>query len=522
MPPLEAGESLRGVSAWQLIAGLPLRQWQEPLATLATAGAFFVLGDNDYTARLGSALAGGALVALTWRMRSHLGRRPALLGTLLLATSPSLVYYSRFLSGDIYVALLTLLLAVFLFDHSEGAKKVSLPMVTIAGALLLSSGPQAIDTVIIFGGYLAARYATGSLKGWGEGHFSSWLPSGLFFLGTLFILHTAFLTYPQGLSLPSLQEWLAAFSKGGGESYLPWLQLAAYEPLALFLGLVGATQAVALWRKNGEEGFPLFLAFWATGALLLLTLRGGRAGGYILSASLPLTLLAAWSLGRMLCQIKLTDAILGLLFLGPGAALLGLNLLLLNSLSGGYVSSDYIPWAVVAWGTLALLMLKAFTTRKGRYRLLILFSAAALLELFSFHSMISASYVSPPQEWLGPPATSPDVPQAVNQGLDFLSLPRQGGDMGVAVDPALEAPFGWYLRKLPKVSITTNEDYAVAIVPQGGARLKAQGQLVWQGVVKEDPEPVAKGIGALWRWVIFREAKEVQRKFFAVYVKESR
>ncbi|MBV9020415.1 MAG: TIGR03663 family protein, partial [Ktedonobacteraceae bacterium] len=69
-------------------------------------------GVNTFTARIVAAMLGTVIVALPFFLRDYLGKVGAWLACLLLAISPSMVYFSRFAREDIYMACFTLLMVV--------------------------------------------------------------------------------------------------------------------------------------------------------------------------------------------------------------------------------------------------------------------------------------------------------------------------------------------------------------------------------------------------------------------------
>jgi len=73
--------------------------------------AFFyaLFGDNDATARLGPVLAGLGVIWMARLMRPYLGRLGALFAGILIAISPSLLFHSRYIRNDIYIALFTMI-----------------------------------------------------------------------------------------------------------------------------------------------------------------------------------------------------------------------------------------------------------------------------------------------------------------------------------------------------------------------------------------------------------------------------
>ncbi|MDP7587972.1 MAG: glycosyltransferase family 39 protein, partial [Dehalococcoidia bacterium] len=75
-----------------------------PFQIQFTALMFRIFGDTDVTARLGYVLFGTALVAVPYFFRDYLGRTGAFLAALMLALSPTLLYFSRFGRNDIIMA----------------------------------------------------------------------------------------------------------------------------------------------------------------------------------------------------------------------------------------------------------------------------------------------------------------------------------------------------------------------------------------------------------------------------------
>src|SRR5579875_977486 len=110
---LHHDESLHAVYSWKLFQGQGYvhdPMMHGPFQFHAKALMFFLFGDNDVTARLAEVLLGTGLVALACLLRAELGRFGALAAAVLLALSPSLLYFSRFSREDILFAFHTLLM----------------------------------------------------------------------------------------------------------------------------------------------------------------------------------------------------------------------------------------------------------------------------------------------------------------------------------------------------------------------------------------------------------------------------
>ena len=103
---LDVGEAARAYDAWVLFRGQPSATGEAipdvgALLVLLEGMAFFLFGATDVTARLVSALAGLALVAVPFSLRRWVGGPAALGMAALAALSPTLVYASRIVvAGD--------------------------------------------------------------------------------------------------------------------------------------------------------------------------------------------------------------------------------------------------------------------------------------------------------------------------------------------------------------------------------------------------------------------------------------
>src|SRR5262245_24361792 len=103
-------ESLHAYYSWQLFVTGVYRHdpaYHGPLLFHLNALTYSLLGVSDATARVVPALAGVALVGALYLFRPYLGRTGAWLGAALIVLSPTLLFYSRCLWSDIYVAVLS-------------------------------------------------------------------------------------------------------------------------------------------------------------------------------------------------------------------------------------------------------------------------------------------------------------------------------------------------------------------------------------------------------------------------------
>jgi uncharacterized protein (TIGR03663 family) len=170
-------EAVHAGFAWQLADGRgyihnPLTHG--PFQFFATALIFVLFGDSDFTARLLPALSGAALVALPLLFRGYLGRTGALVASLMLAVSPTLLYFSRFARNDIYIALFTFGLVICIWRYLAEGQRLYLYL--MAPLLALSFATKEVTFIIVaillvyldllVAGELAAQMGVRPRRGW--------------------------------------------------------------------------------------------------------------------------------------------------------------------------------------------------------------------------------------------------------------------------------------------------------------------------------------------------------------------
>ncbi len=131
-----------------------------PLQILATAGVFKAFGDTDFTPRVMPAAFGVMLAALPFLFRHHIGRPGAIAAALLLAISPSMVYYSRFAGPEMYLAFFSLATAMIIWRYLAEPSRAWLYLLAATLAFAVVSTEMALLIVPIFALYLHYRVAT--------------------------------------------------------------------------------------------------------------------------------------------------------------------------------------------------------------------------------------------------------------------------------------------------------------------------------------------------------------------------
>jgi uncharacterized protein (TIGR03663 family) len=126
-----------------------------PFLYFVTAGMFSAFGASDLVARLLPALFGVLLIPLVYCVYriGYINRNQTLLVSLLIAISPDMVYFSRFLRHDIFMLFFTFLLIVALFYYFEYGKFRFAFIAAIATAGALCCKEEMPVLLIIFASY---------------------------------------------------------------------------------------------------------------------------------------------------------------------------------------------------------------------------------------------------------------------------------------------------------------------------------------------------------------------------------
>jgi uncharacterized protein (TIGR03663 family) len=123
-----------------------------------------LVGGNDFTVRATAAAAGVGLVLMMLPFRRFLGRTGALAAALLLTISPSLLFYSRYLRNDVYVAFFGLVWVYSAFRYLEERRRVWLLPFTIVMALSFATKETSFILAAIVGSFFVGTSVLGALR----------------------------------------------------------------------------------------------------------------------------------------------------------------------------------------------------------------------------------------------------------------------------------------------------------------------------------------------------------------------
>jgi len=135
-------ESLHTLYSWNLYAGKGYQHdplMHGPFLFHINALIYFLFGDNDFTARISTALFGVVLVVLPYWFRPWLGRLGSLSASLMILFSPGLMYYSRYIRHDIFVSVWTVLMVLAFFQYMRTRGTRWLFVGALAVSLMLST-----------------------------------------------------------------------------------------------------------------------------------------------------------------------------------------------------------------------------------------------------------------------------------------------------------------------------------------------------------------------------------------------
>ena len=413
-------ESLHAFYAWKFFVGQgysydPLMHG--PLQFEVVPLFYLIFGDSETSARLLAVLLGTTLVALPFFLRSYLTRPGALLTALMLAISPSLVYFSRFIRDDIYLACFSLLLFLCLVKYLEAQRPRYLYLAAAAAALALGSMEAAYITFFIFGTFLlfqALKEYLGErtgpvLRAVKATSLDTWLTAASIFVVVTVLMYSTFFTNPDGiwdshhsLTSPLRQDILGGLTywklqhtvqRGGQPWFYYLLVLPLYEQLALVFGIAGGVYAIL--RRSLVT---TFLVWWALMSFGLYSWAGEKMPWLTIHITVPLILLAGLALGKVLQSGR--------------------------------------TWLMA--GSTGL-----FT----------------LLLILETHSTFVLNYIdgANPTELLIYVQTSPDVPRVVHEIAAISQRETHGTALPIGLDNVDVGgwPFTWYLRDYPNVVQTS-------------------------------------------------------------------
>ena len=306
-----------------------------PWQYMLTALTYAIAGVTDFTARLAPALVGSAMVALPFFCRKQIGRIAALTAAVLLAVSPTVLYFSRFAREDIHIAALTLAVVVVVFRFLDRPRAWHPVAVFVLLAATLTVKESALFfgalsllfialTVVKQGPLGPVARAARALPWW------SWVAAVVAFAYFYLFLFTSLFTawdhwdaIREGIDYWSGQQDVG---RGGEPWFFYFSVLGGHEWPIVVLAAVGAV-AVAL----RPTAMTVFLIVWFAGSLAFYTWASEKFAWLALHPLLPLILLAGIGVEAIWRARRRALKVAGGLVIAVGAVYLGYSTFMVNA-----------------------------------------------------------------------------------------------------------------------------------------------------------------------------------------------
>ena len=493
-----------------------------PVLYLLNAMIYAIFWPSDYTTRIMPAILGTVLVFLPYFLRREMGRPGALVVSLLLALSPTMLFISRFLRHDVYELVWTFMLVICAWRYMEERRARYIYIGAIVLALGFATMETFFFTVAILGSFLLFISLKELWSGVRHG-FSQFSPRAeyLLLLGTL--------------ALPQLAAGLSVFQRYLGVTLVNKNSALGRigEPLgggvALAIVIVCLFIVISVvigWRWNLRRWLVSAGIFYFVYALFYTTFfynfSGFRSGiwdslGYWLVQHGENRLYQPWYFYIMLLSVyeflPMLLALGGIIYYGVKRSLfttfliywfvvslllftwagekapwLVVHITLPMILLGGKFCGDMLVKAIniniireamdasktgmgKVWGGIRVVV------RTRRLRVMaavVMVSVLVFLLVFSAHASWRDNYrhEDKPKEMLDYAQVSYDVSKIMEQIEDLAQQTGKGKELKITVDNDFWWPLGaWYLRDY-KV-----EGYSGSGQPQGDVLLLASAHL---------------------------------------------
>ncbi|MDT8357101.1 MAG: TIGR03663 family protein, partial [Methanomicrobiaceae archaeon] len=295
-----------------------------PLLYYLTAGMFSLLGASDLAGRIIPALLGSLLIPLLYPLYTlgYLDKKQTLIAALFLAVSPSMIYFSRFLRNDIFIAFFTLLLLVSVLCYFERGRMryALLAAVAVAGGMCSKENMPIV--LAIFAAFLIYAVYSGKLRlpsGWKR----DLLVGSFVAVGILALFYSSFGQHPEVLvsgPFEAVSHWMSMHQQErlGGPPYFYLGLLLLYELPILLLAVVATGQFILgsgairnPWGKNKSldnfaeidlsfekcdrrREFARFCIYWMLLSLGVYAYLGEKVPWLILHQLLPMIFVATF------------------------------------------------------------------------------------------------------------------------------------------------------------------------------------------------------------------------------------
>ncbi len=325
--------------------------------------ALFVLGQNEFTARLIPALFGTFLIFAPFLYSKVIGKETAVILSGLFMFDPGLVAFSRQVDGAMVTITGLVFAGGFLVKNKPVFAGVAIAFALIGSPILwpaiLAAGLALWITLSRMDNPGEAR--TGIIRevSWEK---KDWGNLALATAITIIIVGSAFLFRPGGLAAPVLN--FAAFVRGwfsAGDFPLSLLLFSfiLYQPFSFFAGVIEGCRKSTTGDQSNQ-----FLLWWFILSLLLVAIYPARGMDYLLITYIPLLALTAKCVWRIIKSMEKPEIpALGQMVLVVLLVIFSwMNIIVLKFPIEG---QENILRAVAAVGSLVLLLVASLLIRMG-------------------------------------------------------------------------------------------------------------------------------------------------------------
>ncbi len=320
--PLKQAEAREALAAWHAInpnaVGEPPASLQ-PLGFSVNALLMSFGGAQNAIARIGTLMAGMAVVFMPLAFRRWLGAAQTVILMALLAISPALLIASRSMSGTVW-ALFTALLTAWAFARFAETRRERYAIVGAGAAALTALGAEPAGGLMLLMLSVGALFALWTLSD-GEGELqAAWrqvreaLPLPKMGIAAALALlggSTALFTLPSGLAHvgATLEAGLRGILVGTADApfIFPLLSSLVYEPIFWLFGLAGVyfvLTANAEETPFAEQFIGRALIGWLIAAVVASLVYAGGVADHALWLTLPLAGLSTFAIVRALAPVQ--------------------------------------------------------------------------------------------------------------------------------------------------------------------------------------------------------------------------
>lgn len=259
----------------------------------AVSGSLSLLGDNEWAARLPSALFAFAILTLVWTVaRREVGDRPAALSVLVVATTPLFISQARTVIFDIALALFVgaaIFLGYLAEQRSGRARRLTyFASAGAAGFATLVKGPVGLILPLLV--LLVFNALEGRTAAWRRAVAPS---NALVFLAVVLPWFLSVVrVHPDFLHYGLVEESLKRFTTGKFHRTAPFYYYFLVLPATFFpwsLLLPSGVLLVKAWRTI--PAISRLSVVWSLTVVAFFSVSQSKLPGYILSVTLPFGIL---------------------------------------------------------------------------------------------------------------------------------------------------------------------------------------------------------------------------------------